>query len=139
MLLKPAPQNCYESQSDRDRLIGHSETASCTFLPSVEALSDLVLVDFPGFDDTNGQLISLGMEFALKALVKKYQPKILLLQAITEKERGFKAAAELGSRLSRLLANKEHCFVGITKYSQDSNFREIKTIEEQQKESDWPH
>ena len=133
MVLKPAPQNCYESQSDRGRLIGHSETASCTFLPSVEALPDLVLVDFPGFDDTNGQLISLGMEFALKALVKKYQPKILLLQAITEKERGFKAAAELGSRLSRLLANKEHCFVGITKYSQDSNFRDIKAIEEQQK------
>ena len=95
--------------------------------------SDLVLVDFPGFDDTNGQLISLGMEFALKALVKKYQPKILLLQAITEKERGFKAAAELGSRLTRLLANKEHCFVGITKYSQDSNFRDFKAIEEQQK------
>ena len=133
MLLKPAPQNCYESQSDQGRVIGHSETASCTFLPSVEALPDLVLVDYPGFDDTNGQLISLGMEFALKALIKKYQPKILLLQAITEKERGFKAAAELGSRLSRLLANKEHCYVGITKYSQDSNFREIKAVEEQQK------
>ena len=49
MLLKSAPQNCYESQSDCGRIIGHSDTASCTFLPSVEALSDLVLVDYPGF------------------------------------------------------------------------------------------
>ena len=133
MLLKPAPENCYESQSDRNRVIGHSDTASCTFLPSVEAVRNLVLVDFPGFDDTNGQLISLGMEFALKALIKKYQPKVLLLQSITEKERGFKAAAELGSRLGRLFANKEHCFVGITKYSQDNDFREIKAVEELQK------
>ena len=132
MVLKTAPQNSMNRIAKKAGLIGHAE-ASCTFLPTTEMFSDLVLVDYPGFDDTNGQLISLGMEFALKALVKKYQPKILLLEAITEKERGFKAAGELGSRLSRLLDNKEHCFVGITKYSQDSNFRDIKAIEEQQK------
>ena len=51
------------------------------------------------------------------------------MQAITEKERGFKAAADLGERLKRLLANKEHCYLGITKYAQDANYREIQKLE----------
>ena len=129
MKLKPHPHNCYESDSDRGRLIGKSEVTSCTFLPSIEVIDHFVLVDFPGFEDTNGQLISLGMEFALMYLIKAYRPKILLMQAITEKERGFKAAADLGERLKRLLANKEHCYLGITKYAQDANYGELKSLE----------
>ena len=123
----------YQSQSDKSRLIGHNEETSCTFLPTVEIVNDLVIVDFPGFDDTNGQIISLGMEFALKALIKKYSPKILVLEAITNTEGKFAAAAQLGLRLRRLLDNKENCRLGITKYSKDPDFGKIKAIEEQQK------
>ena len=133
MKLKPPPHNCYESSSDKEQLIGQSAAASCTFLPSVEVIENFVIVDFPGFEDTNGQLISLGMECALRALIKEYHPKILLMHAITEKDRGFKAAADLGARLKRLLANKEHCYLGITKYTQDANYRETQKLEGQLK------
>ncbi|WP_226996104.1 hypothetical protein, partial [Candidatus Protochlamydia sp. W-9] len=40
---------------------------------------------------------------------------------------------QLGSRLSRLLKNKNDCLLGITKYSKDPDFRQIQAIEEQQK------
>ena len=133
MKLKPPPYNCYESSSDKEQLIGQSAAASCTFLPSVEVIENFVIVDFPGFEDTNGQLISLGMECALRTLIKEYHPKILLMHAITEKDRGFKAAADLGARLKRLLANKEHCYLGITKYTQDANYRETQRMECQSK------
>ncbi|WP_158024991.1 hypothetical protein, partial [Candidatus Protochlamydia sp. W-9] len=95
----------YESQSDRQQIIGLSGAASCTFLPTIEIVQNLVIIDFPGFDDTNGSLISLGMECALKALIAKYTPQILILESITNNEGRFAAAAQLGSRLSRLLKN----------------------------------
>ena len=106
----------YESQSDSKGLIGHEGASSCTFLPTTEVVNDLAIVDFPGFDDTNGRFISLGMEFALKALIKNYQPKILVLDAITNNEGRFAAAAQLGYRLTRVLDNKRNCILGITKY-----------------------
>ena len=45
----------YESQSEKSGLIGHGGATSCTFLPTIEVVNDLVFVDFPGFEDTNGQ------------------------------------------------------------------------------------
>lgn len=123
----------YESRSDKNRYIGHAQATSFTFLPSVEVVKDFVIVDFPGFDDTNGQLISLGMELALKALVLKYQPKILILEAITNIEGRYAAAAQLSRRLDRLFDHKDRCILGITKYSKDPDFIAIKAIEEQQK------
>ena len=75
-------------------LLGMRSTSS-TFLPNGEVVNDFVFVDFPGFDDTNGQLISLGMEFALKSLIKKFEPKILVLEAITNNEGKYAAAAQL--------------------------------------------
>lgn len=123
----------YKSQNEKSSLIGHKEAASCTFLPTVEIVNDLVVADFPGLDDTSGPLLTLGMECALKALITKYHPKVLVLEAITNTEGKFAAAAGLGLRLSRLLDNKENCILGITKYSKDPDFGEIKTIEEQQK------
>ncbi|WP_158025020.1 hypothetical protein, partial [Candidatus Protochlamydia sp. W-9] len=72
-------------------------------------------------------------ECALKALIAKYTPQILILESITNNEGRFAAAAQLGSRLSRLLKNKNDCLLGITKYSKDPDFRQIQAIEEQQK------
>lgn len=111
----------YESLSDKSGLIGHNEADSCTFLPNTEVTDNWVIVDFPGF--SNNQPISLGIELALKALVKKYQPKIIVLEAITSTDGRFADAARLGRRLSRLLANKENCVLGITKYSIKGSFR----------------
>ena len=73
------------------------------------------------------------MECALKALIKKYQPKIVVLEAITNHEGKFAAAAQLGKRLTRLLDNKKNCILGITKYSKDPHYIKIDEIEEQQK------
>ncbi len=124
----------YESRKDKNSLIGHEQATSCTFLPTVELIKDYwLIVDFPGFDDSNGPLISLGMECALKALIRKHQPKVLIIESITNTEGRFAAAAQLGSRLKRLLDKKEECVLGITKYSKDPDFRKIRAIEEQQK------
>ena len=123
----------YESKRDKNSLIGHELATSCTFLPTVELINDWLIVDFPGFDDSNGPLISLGMECALKALIRKHQPKVLIIESIMNKEGRFAAAGHLGSRLKRLLDKKEECLLGITKYSKDTDFGKIKAIEEQQK------
>lgn len=122
---------CYFSKNDKEGLIGHGGT-SCTFLPTIEIVNDWAIVDFPGFEDTNGQLISLGMEFALKALIKRYIPKVLVLESITNTEGIYAAAADLGYRLRRLLKNPEDCILGITKYAKDLHFGAITTIEEEQ-------
>jgi len=123
----------YESQNEQTKIIGHEGAISCTFLPTVECIKDLVVVDFPGFDDTHGPIVSLGMECALKALIRKYHPKVLVLESITNTEGRYAAAARLGSKLSRLLENKENCLLGITKYVKDPDYALIKAIEEHQK------
>ncbi len=123
----------YASKRDKNSLIGHGQATSCTFLPTVELVKDWLIVDFPGFDDSHGPLISLGMECALKALIRKHQPRVLIIESITNTEGRFAAAAQLGSRLKRLLAKKEMCVLGITKYSKDPDFGKIRAIEEQQK------
>ena len=123
----------YESRKDKNSLIGHEQSTSCTFLPTVELINDWLIVDFPGFDDSSGPFISLGMECALKALIGKHRPKVLIIESITNTEGRFAAAAHLGSRLKRLLGTKEKCILGITKYSKDPDFGKIRAIEEQQK------
>ncbi len=123
----------YESRKDKNSLIGHEQATSCTFLPTVELINDWLIVDFPGFDDSNGPFISLGMECALKELIRRHRPKVLIIESITNTEGRFAAAAHLGSRLKRLLRKKEECILGITKYSKDSDFGKIRAIEEQQK------
>jgi hypothetical protein len=124
----------YVSQNDTEECIGHNLSNSCTFLPKVEIVDDLAIVDFPGFKDTHAQAICLGLECALKTLIKKYQPNILIIESITNMEGGYAAVSELGASLSRLLGNgKKQCILGLTKYSKDSNYNKIRTIEEQQR------
>lgn len=106
----------YSSTNSQDHLIGHGAT-SCTFLPTVEIRSDLILVDFPGFSDTNGPLISLGIECALKHLIRKYQPRVLILDKIRDINDRDPAPAEFGKLLKRLLGDTTNCILGITKYS----------------------
>lgn len=123
----------YEAKSDRNRYIGDAQATSFTFLPNIEVVKDFVIVDFPGFDDTNGELISMGMELALKALIQEYRPKILVLEAITNIEGRYAAAAQLAMRLDRILDHKEQCLLGITKYTKDPDMIALRSIEEQQK------
>ena len=124
----------YTSKSDQENLIGQSESASCTFLPNVEiVLNQRVLVDYPGFDDTNSLLVSLGMELALKALITRYQPKILILESIMNTNNGYASVAELGRLLDRLIEDKTGCVLGITKYSQYSKYKDLRALEERQR------
>lgn len=88
-------------------------------------IDGMVIVDFPGFDDTNGSCISLGAELALKALIKTYNPKVLVLESITNDEGRFVNVAKLGSRLDRLVSNKENCLLGLSKYTIDSSYNMI--------------
>ncbi|MFC2049504.1 hypothetical protein ACFLR2_02375, partial [Chlamydiota bacterium] len=132
------PGYFYASKNDRDRLIGHKGATSCTFLPTTEVVGDLIIVDFPGFEDSKGRIVALGLECALIELIETFRPKILALESITNNNDKYAGAAKLGSRLSRLLANKD-CILGITKYSKDPDSGAIRTIEEQQrKERETP-
>lgn len=130
MVLK---DNNYESLNDTNGLIGHDTTTSCTFLPNTQVVNDWVIVDFSGFHDTNGQIVSLGMEFAFIALFKKYNPKILALYDITNSGDKFSEASKFGARLSRLLGDpKEDCILGLTQYSKYSDYKDLKALEEKQ-------
>lgn len=120
----------YESKNDQENLIGN-ETSSCTFLPNVEIFNDWAIVDFPGFSDSHGQLISLGMECALKALIKKYQPKVLVLESINNNETRSITPSKLKELLERLFKNPTDCLLGITKYSKHPQVIEMKKIEEE--------
>ncbi|MBA3238682.1 MAG: hypothetical protein H0T62_10105 [Parachlamydiaceae bacterium] len=125
----------YKSKNDKDALIGHELTNSCTFLPTIEKIhNNLFLIDYPGFEDTHGPLVSLGMELALKALIKKFDSKILVLEPINniESAKG-SPVTHLGDRLKRLLGNKENCLLGITKYSKDTDFLDIEALENEKK------
>ncbi|MBS0647818.1 MAG: hypothetical protein JSS10_01180 [Verrucomicrobia bacterium] len=125
----------YESSNDNCGLIGADEKSSCTFLPGVQKVDDWTLVDFPGFENSNGLLVKLGLEMALKVLVRKYHPKILVVEAITNIEGKFASAAALGKNLERLLGDdKKNCELGITKYSEDPDAVQIKDLERQEKE-----
>jgi hypothetical protein len=126
----------YTSKSDQSGLIGHELATSCTFLPNIARVCNTCfIVDFPGFDDTNGPIVSLGIECALKALIHEYNPKILLIESIINMGGRGQTAGRLGNRLSRILDNKQDCVLGITKYSQDPDFIEVSKQEKKQKET----
>lgn len=72
MVLKRAE---YFSKSDQKGIIGKDTWSSCTFLPTVEVVNDLVLIDFPGFNDTHGRLLSIGIKLALKKLINDVIPR----------------------------------------------------------------
>lgn len=124
----------YESQNDEDHLIGHAAT-SCTLLPNIVVVNGYVIVDFPGFDDTHGPFIAMGVEWALKALLNRYNAQLLVIESITNVEGRFAAVANLGARLERLIKNKQDCLLGLTHYSKDSCYTQLKTIEKEQRES----
>lgn len=124
----------YKSLDDNEHLIGHQGATSRTLLPSVARLDDLALIDFPGFEDTHGELISLGIELALKALISHYHPAVVVLDAITNHHERYAAAAALGLRLGRMIDKKSLCILGVTKYLQQGDFSKKRRIEVQARE-----
>lgn len=122
----------YESETDKEKLIGDGKTPP-TLLPNIAVTSDWVIIDFPAFDHAHGELISLGIECALKALIKKYASKCLVLDSILEQSR-FDSTSKLAIRLHRILNDKSHCVLGTTMYAQDPHFKKILTIEEEKRE-----
>ena len=116
----------YVAEGKKEALIGEENATSCTFLPNVEVTKEGAIVDFTGFADSHGPLVDLGIECAFKALVKKYRPQVLVIESIISREGRYEAAAHLGRRLSRVLENKENCLLGMTKYSKDVDFRQMR-------------
>ncbi|MBA3536966.1 MAG: hypothetical protein H0T84_10205 [Tatlockia sp.] len=126
----------YTSKNDTEGYIGKDIAQSQTLLPNIEILDKLAIIDFAGFKDTNGFLVDLGVELALKALLKEYNPKILFLESITNTGGRFQNVADDGRRLSHFFENKEEvCVLGLTKYLLDSNEYSIKKIEEKQRDA----
>jgi len=99
----------------------------------VEIIDGRVIIDFPGFNDSNGPLICLGIELALKALIADYKPKIVVLEAITNTGDRYAVVQRLAERLDRLLVNKQDCLLGLTQYSKHGAFIKICEIEDQQR------
>ncbi|MDX8431071.1 MAG: hypothetical protein SNF33_04625 [Candidatus Algichlamydia australiensis] len=124
----------YEPIDGRDTIIGHDGAASYTFLPNIEVVDNLIIVDFPGFSDTKGRIIALGAEFALKALVEKYNPKILVIESVTNTDDGYEAIRRLRTRLDRILDKKENCLLGLTKYTKKDAYIRLREIENRQRD-----
>ncbi|MGR3912448.1 MAG: hypothetical protein QRY71_03975, partial [Candidatus Rhabdochlamydia sp.] len=124
----------YQSSTDEGNLIGNDTETSCTLFPNTTVKDDLVLVDFPGFADTHGEVISLAIELTLRSLTRKYSPQIVLVTSITDTEARFTHLHLLGKRLERVLGTLDHCILGLTKYSKDIDFINIQAIEKRQKE-----
>ena len=55
----------------------------------------MTLVDFPGFNDSRAELISIGYELAIKSLIKKYYPKVLLIESINNTNEKFNNISNL--------------------------------------------
>lgn len=115
----------YDSQNDKSGLISHSSSSSCTFLPNIALIGDLAIVDFAGISNTYDIVTNLGMEFALKALIKKYVPKMLVMQHIGT---NFNSLQELSCYLSRLVENKQNCILGFTHIRSSALYQHIKKI-----------
>ncbi|MGR3912153.1 MAG: DUF4116 domain-containing protein, partial [Candidatus Rhabdochlamydia sp.] len=124
----------YRSSDNKDHLIGNDSDISYTLLPNIAVSSNLVFVDFPGFNDTHGQVISMAIEITLKALVKKYSPQIMLLISIKDTESGGNNRNSLCERLTKVLGTLDNCILGLTKYSQDGDFIKIQEIEKMQEQ-----
>lgn len=108
----------YDSKNDQTgALIGHELATSCTFLPNIAFTNDFILIDFPGFDDTNGPLVHMGAELALRALLAQYNSKVMVIESITNTSDRYSAIEGLAYRLKRLFKNPEDCLLGLTKYS----------------------
>lgn len=122
----------YASEDASGKIIGDELARSATFLPNIEtAAGNRIFVDFPGFDDSNGPLVALGIELALKRLVALYQPRVIVLQSIADMEGKLVLVEHLGARLQRLFKEREHCILGITKYSHRADFEQMIQIEKQ--------
>ena len=117
----------YVTFGKKEALIGESYTSG-TFIPNVEVTKEGAIVDFPAFAHSHGSLVDLGIECAFRALVKKYRPQVLVIESILSRERGYETAANLGRWLSRVLENKENCFLGITNYSRNVDFRQMRVV-----------
>ncbi len=122
----------YHSTQDKDA-IGCGKD-SCTLLPSFEQVHDLTVVDFPGFSDTRGTLVDLGMELALKHLTKKYQPKILMMESVITDEK-YRYQSDLRKRLDRLFIATPKCILGLTHYSDQKHFIKIRKNEAEQRKA----
>lgn len=116
----------YDVVSDEKHLIGHSSN-SCTLLPNVAVNNGVAIIDFPGFDDTRGNLISLGLELAFKDLLKRLSASVVILHAPSEEGR-YLSASKCGAELTRLFDNKLSCLLALTHYSSNFAYRELQNI-----------
>lgn len=101
----------------QNNIIGHSISQSQTFLPNVNIVDGTVYVDFPGYFDSLGNVIRLGQDLALKALLKQYTPKLFLLAAVGDTEGRMRSYTDLYIQLQQFTSRFETILVGLTKYT----------------------
>ncbi|MGR3973108.1 MAG: DUF4116 domain-containing protein, partial [Candidatus Rhabdochlamydia sp.] len=106
-----------------------------TIFPQVAAVSGLTLVNFPELNNAHGQVISIAIELAFKALVKQYCPKIFILNSLSERSEALSSSLHLGKRLKRMLGTLDECILGITNYATDPDFIALQHI--QKREQEW--
>ncbi len=107
----------YESEKDTQHLIGHESATSCTVLPNVQIIGDVILVDYLGWNDTGGSILCLASDLALRALIAEYSPQILFMDSITNEHGAYANIAESSAKLKHIIENRESCILGLTKYS----------------------
>jgi len=116
----------YFDYSDKNKLIGNSLYKSRTFLPEFGKVGNRLFIEFPGFYETNGKLICEGIDLALKELIQIYDPKFIILDSINNLYDKYR----LILKLNFLSVDQKKCILGITKYSRNVYFWQIKDAKE---------
>jgi len=107
---------------DADLLVGQDKFKSMTFAPNVVEHDQFYLIDYPGFCDTNGFEVRIGMDLAFREMLDMVKPAhVLCLLPIKSFEVGRgQATADQLDKVKRLLP-LPGCNLGAGKVASEQN------------------
>jgi hypothetical protein len=93
-------------QSNNSELIGNDASTTETLIPNCFYKDNIIFIDFPGFQPTQGKMMWLAFETSLKFLFDKYSKYsiLLVISAISAQSSRFKPADDLYDHLQRLFS-----------------------------------
>ena len=114
-------QSNQSNQSINNELVGKSSITTQTSIPNCFYEDGIILIDFPGFQPTQGKMMWLAFEASLKFLFDKYSKYsiLIIVSAISAQESRFRPADDLYDHLQRLFSKNftKKSIMAFTNYS----------------------
>jgi len=114
--------NFGRNYSDKNNLISHDPFQSHTFLPEFGKVGERLFIEFPGFNESNGELIHQGTKLALQELISTYNPKFIIVESIDNVYNSYKIKSELNN----LKIDLGKCILFLNKYTINSYYLDTK-------------